>query len=218
KYRVNRLLQIERTRTQIAADLHDDIGSNLSKISLMSELARLKIDAENEENQKLLASVAEIARDSVGSMRDIIWAINPHRDSLLEVSRKMRSHAEETLVPLGIELKFDAPQDEINLKFAPELRRELYLIFKESVNNCAKHANASRVEIEFSVKKTDIFFKIADNGKGFDPNAEFDGEGINGMKRRAAKIGGNLNIESAEGNGTRINLSIVKNARRVLPA
>ncbi len=210
KYRVNRLLQVERTRTQIAADLHDDIGSNLSKISLMSELARLRIDAENEENQRLLASVAEIARDSVGSMRDIIWAINPRRDSVLEVSRKMRSHAEETLVPLGIEVKFDAPQDEINLKFAPELRRELYLIFKESVNNCAKHADASRVEIEFSVKKNDIFFRITDNGKGFNPNAEFDGEGINGIKRRAAKIGGNLNIESAEGGGTKIFLKLSK--------
>ena len=112
--RLGKLLEIERTRTLIATDLHDDIGSNLSKISILSEVVRLHLDDENTEQNRLLNSIAETSRKSVASMSDIVWAINPKRDSVLEMTRKMREHAEEIFVPKNIKVEFFEPKKGAN--------------------------------------------------------------------------------------------------------
>ncbi|MCA1622385.1 MAG: histidine kinase [Acidobacteria bacterium] len=109
--RVAQLLEIERTRTRIATDLHDDIGTNLSKISLLSEIVNLQLADGNAKNKQMLASIAEISRESVASMSDIIWAINPHRDSTDELTSRMREHAEEIFLEKGVQVRFNAPPD-----------------------------------------------------------------------------------------------------------
>lgn len=208
RYRLNKLLEIERTRTRIATDLHDDIGANLSKISLLSDIVNMQMEGGNSDSKRMLTTIAEVSRSSVASMRDIVWAINPHRDSVLEMTRKMRQYAEETFVPNNISLKFDAPEDGANTRLSMDVRRELFLIFKEAVNNAARHSDCSRIEIEFRVSHGRIFLQIADNGRGFDVADEFDGNGLSNIKTRAEKIGGRFEIESAPGRGTLVQINI----------
>jgi ligand-binding sensor domain-containing protein/two-component sensor histidine kinase len=209
RFRVNRLLEIERTRTRIATDLHDDIGADLSKISLLSEVVKMQMTNGNEENNRLLTKIAETSRNSVDSMRDIVWAINPSQDSLNDLVNKMRQFAEETLVEKDIKLIFNAPIDNQNHKISMNTRRELYLIFKEAVNNASKYADCSEVKIDFEIIGKEISLQIKDNGKGFDISEDFDGNGLRNMKLRAEKLKGKFEIDSA--NGTQISVKFPQN-------
>lgn len=204
RLQLQRLLEVERTRTLIATDLHDDIGSNLSKISVLSEVVRLQLEREGKSDDKLLSSIAGISRQSVGSMSDIVWAINPKRDSVLEMVRKMREHAEEIFVPKDIAVKFSEPDKIAKIKLPMDLRRELYLIFKEAVNNIAKHANCTKVRIDFDIHHHEILLQIEDNGNGFDITEETSGNGLANMQKRADRLKGDFQIESAPNQGTKI--------------
>ncbi len=199
RYRLRRLIELEKVRTRIATDLHDDIGANLTRISLLSEVARQK--AENG-NGQLLSSIADIARESVASMNDIVWAIAPEHDSLLDLTRRMRRHAEEIFATREIDLDFNAPSAETDLTLSLSVRRDLLLIFKEAVNNAARHSGCRRVSIDFAGANSVLTLRIADDGKGFDPQFEFDGQGVRSITRRAASIGGKLTIDSHRGQGT----------------
>lgn len=211
RYRVAQLLKVERVRTRIATDLHDDIGANLSKISVLSEVARLKMTNGNEENNHLLGSIAEIARESVSTMSDIVWTINPKRDSVLEMIRKMREHAEETFVPKNVSVEFNSPIDSENIKLPMDLRREIYLIYKEAINNSAKHSDCQKIKIDFKIEGKEIYLKIQDDGKGFEQNVETpNGNGLENMKSRAKNLGGTLEITSEKAIGTSIKLNILK--------
>jgi len=120
KYRLRRLLELEKMRTRIATDLHDDIGSNLTKISIMSEVARrINGDRQNE----ILNNIADISRSSVSSMSDIVWAINPKKDSLLELTRRMRGFGEEILGQKEISVEFNAPEIGVEIKLDADVRR-----------------------------------------------------------------------------------------------
>jgi two-component sensor histidine kinase/streptogramin lyase len=202
RYRLNKLLEIERTRTRIASDLHDDIGTNLSKISLLSEVVNLQLANQNIESNRLLNSIAEISRESVGSMSDIVWAINPKRDSVLELTRRMRLHLEESFLDKNVRARFNAPDDGASFKLSMDVRRELYLIFKEAVSNAARHSHCRNVEVDFRLESNVIFLRIADDGKGFDASQKTDGNGLENMRSRAAKNGGKFEIESSEEHGT----------------
>lgn len=200
RYRLRRLMELERIRTRIATDLHDDIGANLTRISLLSEVAKQK--SENG-NGNLLTSIADIARESVSSMNDIVWAISPDHDSLLDLTRRMRRHAEEVFALRDVDLQFDAPTTETALKLSVGVRRDVLLIFKEAVNNAAKHSDCSRVAIDFRMDDVTLFLRIKDDGKGFDlDNKNGDGLGLRSMTRRADALGGKLKIESQKINGT----------------
>lgn len=206
--RIQKLLEIERARTLIATDLHDDIGSNLSKISVLSEVVRMQLANEGNSDNKLLGSIAEISRESVSSMRDIIWAINPKRDSALEIIRKMREYAEELFVPKGITVKFAEPDKGAKIKLPMDVRRDLYLIFKEAVNNIAKHSNCTAVKIDFNIHHQEIILQIEDNGRGFDLNEPKNGNGLPNMQNRVEKLRGYFQIESEPNHGTKINVRI----------
>ena len=202
RLRVGRLLEIERTRTRIATDLHDDIGSDLSKISLLSEVVKMQMQNGSEENNRLLTTIAETSRKSVDSMRDIVWAINPSRDSFNDLVKKMRQFAEETLVEKNIKINFNAPADNQKLKLSMNMRRELYLIFKEAVSNAAKYSKCSKVEIDFAIIGKEISLQIKDDGKGFDVSQDFDGNGLKNMKRRCENLKGKFEITSSQEHGT----------------
>ncbi|MDQ6787423.1 MAG: histidine kinase [Acidobacteriota bacterium] len=206
KNRLARLLEMERMRTRIATDLHDDIGANLTRISLLSEVA--KQNAENG-NGNLLTSIADIARESVASMNDIVWAISPEHDSLLDLTRRMRQHAEEIFALRDIDLDFRAPASDDGLRLSVGVRRDVLLIFKEAVNNAARHSNCTKVEIDFYVEHSVLNLKIADNGKGFDSETlESDGHGLRSMTRRGDALGGKLKIDSLEGRGTTVKFEL----------
>lgn len=202
--RLTRLLEIERTRTRIATDLHDDIGTNLSKISLLSGIVSMQLQNENLQNKQMLNSIAEISRESVNSMSDIVWAINPNRDSVLEMSRRMREFAEEIFVEKDVRVNFNESEESKQLKLNMNTRRELYLIFKEAVNNAMRHSDCTEINIDFRIADGNIFLELTDNGRGFDVLQHCDGNGLANMKNRAEKIGGKFEVSSKSGNGVKI--------------
>ena len=199
-------LRTERLRSRIATDLHDDIGSSLSQIAILAEVARRRAGTSGAGVAEPLASIATTSRDLVDAMSDIVWAVNPRTDSLGDLTRRMHRFAEETLGGADIALLFSAPPSEIELKLGADLRRELYLILKESVNNIARHSGATRAVVELTLARSELRLTITDNGRGFDPGAAVDGNGIASMRKRAIAFGGAFDIESAPGAGTRVSL------------
>ena len=194
-------------RTRIATDLHDDIGSNLSKISLLSGIIKLRLANENTQNKQMLSSISEISRESVDSMNDIVWTISPNRDSVLEMTRRMREFAEGLMVERAVRVSFNGPSDGQHLKLPMNTRRELLLIFKEAVNNAAKYSDCTKIDIEFRVDGFEFFLKIVDDGRGFDISRNSDGNGLSNMKNRAEKIGGTFSVLTGPGQGTRITIN-----------
>lgn len=206
--RVQRLLEIERTRTRIATDLHDDIGTNLSKISLLSEIVKMQLADENEERSRMLQVIGEASRESVGAMSDIVWAINPKKDSLADMTRRMLSHTEEVFLEKDVKVKFNAPNDGKDTKLSMEIRRELYLIFKEAVNNVVKHSDCKTIEIDFESRKNDLCLRVKDDGKGFEANNPVMGNGLQNMKIRAERISAKIEIDSGIDNGTTVSVQL----------
>lgn len=200
--RLARIVELSNVRTRIATDLHDDIGANLTKISVLSEVARQK-----GEEDGTLGSIARISRESVAAMSDIVWAINPERDHLNDLVRRMRRHAEETCLPNDIELEFIAPDDS-RLRLGIEARRTLYLIFKEAINNAARHSGCWRIEVQLTVTRDNVLLEVKDNGLGFEQADEGEGNGLLSMKRRANEAGGKLKIVSGSGNGTLVQVRL----------
>jgi ligand-binding sensor domain-containing protein len=213
RYRVARLLEMANMRTRIATDLHDDIGANLTRISILSEVAKQRFRNDtripdmpptpgNGHENSPLASIARFARESVGSMSDIVWAIDPERDSLLDLTRKMRQHAEEVFTLRDIDLQFNAPVVKETRRLGVDVRRDLLLMFKEAVNNTARHSRCTRVKIDLRLERSMLLLQIEDNGVGFDQSKESRGHGLRSMKRRAAALGGSLEITSQPDSGT----------------
>ncbi|HZI48177.1 MAG TPA: ATP-binding protein, partial [Pyrinomonadaceae bacterium] len=206
RYRMKRLLEVANMRTRIATDLHDDIGANLTRISILSEVAKQQFGNGHDKSRNPLTSIAEIARESVASMSDIVWAIDPQRDSLRDLVRKMRQHADEVFTLRNIDLEFNASEQD--LKLGVNLRRDLLLIFKEAVSNAARHANCSRVVIDLTVDNGRLLLRLSDNGRGFDPTAESAGHGLISMQRRTQRLGGTYEIDSVQNRGTMISVNL----------
>ncbi|MGH9762041.1 MAG: triple tyrosine motif-containing protein, partial [Blastocatellia bacterium] len=212
RYRVRRLLEIERVRTRIAADLHDDIGANLTRIGILSEVANTRLLDEQPRISSPLGSIAEISRECVASMGDIVWAIDPARDHLIDLVQRMRRFAGEVFYNGKIQFQFHAPVGDEELTLGAEVRRDVFLVFKEALNNAARHSDCSNVEIDLTLEGARLVLKIGDDGSGFDTSQSADGHGIASMKRRAAYLGGDLRLASAKGNGTQIVLTVPRKA------
>jgi two-component sensor histidine kinase len=208
RYRVGRLLELERVRTRIATDLHDDIGSSLSQIAVLSEVARRQANRGEAGASNQLSLIARISRESVDAMSDIVWAINPQRDSLGDLTGRMRRFAGEIFPGRDIEFNFRASVPEQDIKLGADVRRQTFLIFKECVNNIVRHSGCTEADIELRLDGPWLVMKLADNGKGFDPAEAKAGHGLASMRRRAAALGGQLQIASNNGRGTIVTLRI----------
>ena len=199
---LRRRLRLANMRTRIATDLHDDIGANLTRIALLSEVAR------ETGNRDALGSIADIARESVSSMSDIVWAINPRPETAGDLIRRMRQHAEEVFTLRDIALRFrcTAGHDEVKLSMA--IRGDVLLVFKEAISNVARHSACTEVDIDFIVGDEDLMLTVADNGRGFDPAAQRDGQGLPSMRRRAQRLQGTLVVVSSPTGGTQLTLTV----------
>jgi ligand-binding sensor domain-containing protein/two-component sensor histidine kinase len=206
RYRVRRLLELERIRMRIAADLHDDIGSNLALIAGLGEM--MSRQATGERLTERLSLIADTSRRSMDAMSDIVWAVNPKKDNLTDLAQRMRRFAEDTLAPRDIEFDFSAPEASRNWPVGAEIRREAHLIFKEAVNNAARHSGCEHVVIETGVSGGQLFMTIRDDGRGFDAERVSEGNGLASMRHRAEKIGGRLTVASAPGTGTTVTLNV----------
>lgn len=205
--REERLRELEQVRRRIAADLHDDIGSSLTQISIFSEVLQQRVDKSNERVLEPLEFIASSSRELVDAMSDIVWAINPNKDFLSELSGKMRRFAADVFTLRNIAFTYTAsPAADIAL--GANLRREVFLIFKESVNNIVKHAACSAVEIELKIENSEIFLRLQDNGKGFETAHQNGGHGLVSMNARANGLDGRLEITSGKTSGTIITLIV----------
>jgi ligand-binding sensor domain-containing protein/signal transduction histidine kinase len=208
RVRVAQLLRVERVRARIATDLHDDIGASLSQIAILAEVAQQVPAQSQADPDGPLALIADTSRGLVDSMSDIVWAINPEVDSLSDLVHRMRRFAEDTLSVSDIDLTFRAPELRQDPTLGPEIRRELFLILKESVTNIAKHAECKRVTIELESDRRRLRLRVTDDGKGFEPAQRTDGNGLANMRRRVAALAGRLSIQSKPGAGTTIELDV----------
>jgi signal transduction histidine kinase len=216
--REERLAELEKVRSRIATDLHDDIGASLTQIAILSEVAQAQGEKGNGASAKPLLKISEVSNELVGTMSDIVWSINPAKDHLSDLSQRMRRFASDVLSARGIHVQFSASDADREITINTNLRREVFLIFKESVNNIAKHSGAKQVEIILEISGDNLRLKITDDGKGFSLEASMGtgltvatdtgGNGIMSMQKRAAEMNGEIEIISDFGRGTIINLRL----------
>ncbi|HEX8568157.1 MAG TPA: two-component regulator propeller domain-containing protein [Pyrinomonadaceae bacterium] len=215
KSRGERLAELEKVRSRIATDLHDDIGASLTQIAILSEVARQQTKNGNGAVAEPLRAISNVSNELVGTMSDIVWSINPAKDHFSDLTQRMRRFASDVLSAKGIGLQFHAPHRDDEIVVNTNVRREVFLIFKESINNIVKHSGAARVSVEVEIAAGDLRLRIADDGKGFAPENGFEideesdgGNGIPNMKKRAAEMNGELEIVSETGKGTTVNLRL----------
>jgi signal transduction histidine kinase len=203
RYRVAQLIKLERVRTRIATDLHDDIGSNLSRIAILSGVASQQVDEANLPVKQPLSVIATTSRELVDSMGDIVWAINPNKDHLSDLVQRMRRFASDVFTARNIDFHFSAPGADTH-KIGADVRRQVFLIFREAVNNAVRHSACTEADIELHIENGWLELTFKDNGKGFDPARMNDGNGLASMRSRAKGLGGELQIISKAGEGTMI--------------
>ena len=213
--RVTRLLEIERVRSKIALDLHDDIASNLSQIAIFSEIAMREAGPDSRASEPL-ARIAETARDTVESIGDIVWSIRPQKEG--DLLQRIRRVGSDALTSRQIDVSFHFSEEIRHVILDPNTRRQVYLIYKEAVHNTVRHAQATAVEISMSVVEGNLVLKIGDNGRGMASREE--GNGLPGMRGRAQSLGGRIEIHSRVGDGTEVELRTPlkrKMRHRILP-
>jgi signal transduction histidine kinase/ligand-binding sensor domain-containing protein len=204
-YRLARLLELERVRTRIATDLHDDIGSTLSQITVLSEVIRQQVGHDAGLSEPL-STISSLSRDLIDSLSDIVWAINPLRDSFGDLTQRMRQFANDLFAGRPVELQFQASLAQNDLKMGVDTRREVFLIFKEGLNNISRHSNCRRIDVEFAANDGKLQMTLTDDGQGFDCAAVLNGNGLSNMRQRAARLGGTLTVTSDRKEGTVIRL------------
>jgi len=146
-------------------------------------------------------------------MGDIVWAIDPACDYLIDLVQRMRRFAGEVFSNGRIDFQLCAPSGEQDLALGPDVRRDVFLIFKEAASNAARHSGCSYVDIELTLERSRLMLRITDNGSGFDTPGSSEGHGLASMKRRAADLGGELRLVSTRGEGTQIILTVPRKAR-----
>lgn len=202
---IKRQNEMEQIRNSIARDLHDDIGSTLSTINIMSNLA---MQEKSNGNNTHLSRIAEQSSRMMENMTDIVWSINPVNDSLEKVAVKMKVFANEILEPKNIAYRFSGEESLSGLALDAEKRKNLFLIFKEAINNAAKYSRATEIGITLKKNEGKLRMIITDNGIGFNDETVKRGNGLKNMESRAANLSANFKVSSASGSGTHIELEM----------
>jgi hypothetical protein len=200
-YNFRQKLKLQYLRNQIASDLHDEVGSNLNSIALFVELLRKNATPET---LPVLDRIINNSRESVELMQDTVWAINPRNDSLQKLIDKMHSFANQSLAACDMHLEFQSESSLADLQISMEQRKNIYLIFKETINNAVKHSAATGVSVRLQRLNDALFLQIKDNGKGYDTDREYEGNGVFNLRKRAEESGLDLLVHSRPGEGTRV--------------
>jgi two-component sensor histidine kinase len=200
RYRINELLHLQKVRDRIATDLHDDIGTTLTNISILSELSKKNLH--KEEAGTFLDRIAEEVHNSSQALDDIVWSINTKNDTLAQTVARMRRYAAEVFDAANITYTLQLDEQFEKYKLNMEQRRDCFLIFKEAINNIYKHANAKHVEIKVWIEKGHLHMIICDDGKGFDTTTQTHRNGIKNIHNRIEKWKGKIAMNSVQGVGT----------------
>lgn len=214
--RIARERELERERARIAQDIHDDLGASLTRIGMLSESATEDL----KDPPRAAASLEQIystARDLTRAMDEIVWAVNPRHDTLDSLTNYIARFAHDFLSAAHIRCRLDAPMSVPDLTVRSEVRHNLFLAFKETLNNVVKHSGASEVRVALELAPRGFNLVVADNGTGFDPAKSpvyrgngrvVTGYGIAGIRTRLEQIGGRMNIVSQPAEGTRVELFV----------
>ncbi|HEX5153103.1 MAG TPA: two-component regulator propeller domain-containing protein [Parafilimonas sp.] len=202
KFRISQIKKLYAVRSVIARDLHDDIGSRLSSISIISQLASKKKEDTDFNVAKFYEQVIQGSKEAMELMSDIVWSVNPQNDKLSNMLIRMREYAAEILEAKNISFTINLATQLQNFPLRMAVRKDLYLIYKEALNNLAKYSNCDFVNISILKEHETLIMIIEDNGKGFNIQTVKKGNGLNNMLSRAAAIKGRLSIQSEINKGT----------------
>ncbi len=214
RYRLQQALRLEQIRNQIAQDLHDEIGSTLSSISLYSAVMRNSLDAPPENTRSILNKIIQSTTQMLESMNDIVWTIKADNDSFEQVVNRMRAFAVNMTETRNIHLYFKADRHAEQLKLDMNQRKNIYLIYKEAVNNAVKYSACKTLRINVADGGGKLHIAIEDDGSGFDFEGALGntrllgGNGLRGIKARAKEINATLNIVSTPEKGTCVELMV----------
>lgn len=205
---VNRILAVVKLRSRLARDLHDDMGSTLSTINILSSMAKTKLGTDPAKTSDYISKISENSQRMMEAMDDIVWSIKPQNDSMEKLIARMREFANQVLESKDIILSMDIDDRVLAMKLSMDARRDLFLIFKEGINNAAKYSEASRVFVSFGLEHSQFLMRIKDYGKGFDLDDLDEGNGLENMKKRASNLNGALEIKTNPSEGTELNLRV----------
>lgn len=196
QYRINEVKKLQYLRTRIASDLHDEVGSSLVHITMLADMVK-RAESEQVMNEQL-THIAGISRGAVSTMKDVIWSIDARYDTMAGMISHMHDHVHTVLAPADIEFRFVQSGLQEQQKLPVDFRQNVYLIFKEAVNNVVKHSQATHVEISLQKKNGLFIMMIKDNGRGIDPDKHSSGQGLSNMQMRARRLKGAISIVSEE--------------------
>jgi signal transduction histidine kinase len=203
--------RLQNMRNDMARDLHDDIGSSLGSIGILSQTAHALAIHEPTRAQALLDRIGHTAQQVMEAMSDLVWSVNPHHDPLARVLDRMRDFGQELFTDTGTAFVFRADDLALPDTALADKRRHLFLIYKEALLNCAKYARARTLTVTVQQTDATLTLSIRDDGCGFEPGQpqpSMGGNGLTNMHLRAADLGGQLRVEAAPGQGTFIFLSV----------
>ncbi|MCB0548579.1 MAG: hypothetical protein KDD19_13445 [Phaeodactylibacter sp.] len=202
--RLEQRLQVERLRTKLSSDLHDELSGLLSGIAMQTDVLQMQI--QDEKSKERLRQIGEVSRKAMSKMSDVIWSIDSRKDKVEDLLHRMREHADEMLIPLNIVYQMHISKLDRQKKIPVTLRQNLYFIFKEAINNIAKHSSANKVNITLKNDGPDFTMIIRDNGgltlQREKANGKKSGQGLANLAMRAQRIKADLDIEKGEGGYT----------------
>ncbi|MDF2190339.1 two-component regulator propeller domain-containing protein [Paraflavitalea sp. CAU 1676] len=205
--KISKYIIEERLRSKISRDLHDEIGSALTSINVLSKVALKKSPTDTEVNG-YLHKIQDSTYSTMESMSDIVWAINPKNDKLEALSSRMKEFAADICEAQGIALTFQLPAELEQLPIDLANRKNLFLVFKEAVNNAVKHSHCTALHIELTKVNNRLRMTLRDNGVGFTKTTVLPGNGLNNIETRVAECNGTLRIETGPQQGTTVELEI----------
>lgn len=204
---IRQLQTNEQMRNRIARDLHDDIGSTLSSIGILSQVVENQMGENSNSVKEMVRRIGESSQKVQRSLSDIVWTTKQTEDNFDNVLVKMKEFTSEMLEMKDIFYTFNT--DSLpDVKLSPSKQYNFYLIFKEAINNIVKYSNADEVTIELSRQNDDLILNITDNGIGFDEKNIKSGNGLGNMRKRAESLGGEIKIDSKCQEGTQVRLAI----------
>ena len=205
---IQRQHALERERNRIASDIHDELGASLTKISKLSEIMDQPGMAQ-EESRSFVKTIGDTSNEAIRTIDEIIWAVNPKNDTLNGVADYLTHFAEEFLRPTRIACQLEIPLTLPDLPVSAEIRHNLFMAVKESLNNAVKHASPKRIRISLELTGSALTIEVADDGQGFNPEADAArGTGLTSMRKRMNAIGGDFRISSQPGRGTSIRIKV----------
>jgi len=202
--RVRHAVAVERVRSQIAADLHDGVGASLSRIAILSDVVKQQAHAAVPEAMAALTAIGDNARAVIDDMSDAVWFIDPRLDNLQQVVARVRALASELFAGQPIGWTVDAPSDASRVTLTSDQRRHIYLMLKESITNVVRHAKATHVAVRITVERSTLRLEVSDDGIGFSGGAgthapaRLGGRGLDNLHRRAALLGGTVQIATRD--------------------